>query len=112
MLQDKRYDDMIDMSLFDIFNSTEGITKNGHEKRRNSIKSAFPSNFPIYIIYFVKYLDPVETNSTLVIFAIIVALGLVTVVPVDIILTIQEAEAKGCRTSVAVNASKGRCIQP
>jgi hypothetical protein len=112
MLQDKRYDDMIDMLLFDIFNSTEGITKNGHEKRRNSIRSVYPSNFPIYIIYFVKYLEPVETNSTLVIFAIIVALGLVTVVAVDIILTTQEAEAKGCRTSVAVNASKGRCIQP
>jgi hypothetical protein len=53
-----------------------------------------------------------ETNSTLVLFAIIVALGLVTVVAVDIIFTIQEAEAKGCRTSQAVNASKGRCIQP
>jgi hypothetical protein len=26
-----RYDYMIDMSLFDIFNSTEGITKNGQE---------------------------------------------------------------------------------
>jgi hypothetical protein len=93
-MQDMRYNDMIDMSLFDLFNSTEGITKNGHEKRRNSIRSAFPSNFPIYMIYFVKYLDPVETNSTLVIFAIIAALGLVTVVPVDIILTIQEAEGQ------------------
>ena len=36
----------------------------------------------------------------------------VTVVAVDVILTTQEAEAKGCRTSQAVNASKGRCIQP
>jgi hypothetical protein len=53
-----------------------------------------------------------ETNSTLVIFAIIAALGLVTVVAVDIMFTMQEAEAKGCRTSQAVNASKGRCIQP
>jgi hypothetical protein len=53
-----------------------------------------------------------ETNSTLVIFAIIAALGLVTVIAVDIILTAQEVEAKGCRTSVAANASKGRCIQP
>ena len=52
-----------------------------------------------------------ETNSTLVIFAIIAALGLVTVVAVDIMLTTQEAEAKGCRTSVGANASKGRCIQ-
>jgi hypothetical protein len=52
-----------------------------------------------------------ETNSTLVIFAIIVALGLVTVVAVDIILTAQEAEAKGCTSSLAVNASKGRCFK-
>ena len=42
--------------------------------------------------------------------AIIEALGLVTVVAVDIILT-QEAEAKGCKISQAVNASKGRCFQ-
>ena len=35
-----------------------------------------------------------ETNSTLVIFAIIAALGLVTVVAVDIIFTAQEAEVK------------------
>ena len=112
-MQDIRYDYMIDMSLFDIFNSTEGITKNGHEKRRNSIRSAFPSNFPICIIYFVKYLDPVETKSTLVIFAITVALGLVTVVPVDIILTIQEAEAKGFTPGGSgFNASQGKCFKP
>jgi hypothetical protein len=52
-----------------------------------------------------------ETNSTLVLFAIIVALGLVTVVAVDIILTAQEAEAKGCNNSVAANASRGRCVK-
>ena len=54
-----------------------------------------------------------ETNSTLVIFAIIVALGLVTVVAVDIILTTQEAEAErmfGCGTGF--NASKGKCFKP
>ena len=34
-----------------------------------------------------------ETNSTLVIFSIIAALSLVTVVAVDIMLTIQEVEA-------------------
>jgi hypothetical protein len=51
------------------------------------------------------------TNSTLVIFALIAALGLVTVVAVDIILTAQEAEARGCNRSIAVNASKGRCIR-
>lgn len=52
-----------------------------------------------------------ETNSTLVIFAIIAALGLVTVVAVDIMLTTQEAEAKGCKSSLAVNASQGRCFK-
>ena len=51
-----------------------------------------------------------ETNSTLVIFAIIAALGLVTVVAVDIMFTIQEAEARGCRNGVAFNASQGRCL--
>ena len=78
----------------------------------NPTNGSFISNSPINIIYFVEYLEPMETNSTLVIFAIIAALGLVTVVAVDILLTMQEAEAKGCRTSQAVNASKGRCIQP
>ena len=112
MLQDKRYDDMIDMSLFDIFNSTEGITKNGHEKRRNSIRSVFPSNFPIYIIYFVKYLEPKETNSTLVNFAHS-GTWLVTVVAVDIMLTTQEAEAKGCTPGGSgFNASQGKCFKP
>ena len=79
----------------------------------NPIRSAFPSNFPIDIIYFVKYLEPMETNSTLVIFAIIAALGLVTVVAVDIILTTHEAEAKGCSGSgTGFNASKGKCLKP
>jgi hypothetical protein len=52
-----------------------------------------------------------ETNSTLVIFALIAALSLVTVVAVDLILTMQEADAQGCRNSIAVNASKGRCLK-
>ena len=53
-----------------------------------------------------------ETNSTLIIFAIIAALGLVTVVAVDIMLTTQEAEAKGCSgTSPAFNASQQRCFK-
>ena len=50
-------------------------------------------------------------TQTLVIFALIAAMGLVTVVAVDIMLTAQEAEAKGCKISQAVNASKGRCFQ-
>lgn len=50
-------------------------------------------------------------SQTLVIFALVAALGLVTVVAVNIMLTAQEAEAAGCKTSVAVNASKGRCFR-
>ena len=57
-----------------------------------------------------------ETNSPLVIFALIAALGLVSVVAVDVILTIQEVDAaprptKGCNRSIAFNASEGRCFQ-
>jgi hypothetical protein len=56
-----------------------------------------------------------NTESTMVLFAVVAALGLVTVVAVDIILTTQEADAakpptQGCRNSVAVNASQGRCF--
>jgi hypothetical protein len=79
----------------------------------NPIRSAFLSNFPINIIYFLKDLEPMETNSTLVIFALIAALGLVTVVAVDIMLTTQEAEAKGCSGGgTGFNASKGKCLKP
>jgi hypothetical protein len=53
-----------------------------------------------------------ETQTALVLFALIAALGLVGVVAVDIMLTAQEAEAKGCIRSTPANASKGRCIQP
>lgn len=53
-----------------------------------------------------------DTQTTMVIFAILVAFGLITVVAVDIVLNTQEAEAKGCKsTSPAVNASQGRCIK-
>ena len=52
------------------------------------------------------------STTTLAIFAVIAVMGLVGVVGVTILWTIEDAEAKGCRTSQAVNASKGRCIQP
>lgn len=43
---------------------------------------------------------------------IIVALALgVFVVVETVVLPILEAEAAGCRTSQAVNASKGKCIK-
>jgi hypothetical protein len=56
-----------------------------------------------------------NTQSTIVLFALVAALGLVTVVAVDVILTIQDAEAqkpRGCNRSVAANASQGRCVNP
>ena len=58
-----------------------------------------------------------KNDSTLVIFALVAALGLVAVVAVDIMLTVQEIHAdkppvKGCTRSVAANASQGRCVQP
>jgi hypothetical protein len=56
-----------------------------------------------------------DTQMTLVIFALIPALGLVTVVVVNVMLTAQEAEA-GCERGAAVNkslaASNGRCFNP
>ena len=51
-------------------------------------------------------------TQMLVIFALVAALGLVTGVAVNVMLTAQEAEAAGCRTSQAVNASQGRCFNP
>ena len=52
-----------------------------------------------------------NVETTVVLFALMAVLGLVTVVAVDIMLTSQEAEARGCSgTSPALNASKGRCF--
>jgi hypothetical protein len=49
----------------------------------------------------------------LTIFAIVAALGLVTVVAVETLSIAQEAEAtRGYRNSQAFNASKGRCFMP
>jgi hypothetical protein len=54
-----------------------------------------------------------NTQTTMVIFAILAAFGLITVVAVDIVLTGQEAEAKGCTPfGTGYNASQGRCIKP
>jgi hypothetical protein len=57
-----------------------------------------------------------ETQTAIVLFALVAALGLVTVVAIDVILTIQEIDAappptKGCRNSLAVNASQGKCFR-
>ncbi len=59
------------------------------------------------------------TTTTLAIFAVVTAMGLVGVVAIGIMSVPQDAEAKGCVNpnapgggSIAFNASKGRCVQP
>jgi Flp pilus assembly protein CpaB len=55
-------------------------------------------------------------DTTFVVIAIVAALGLLGVVIVDSILTAAQVASaappptKGCRTSIAVNASQGRCF--
>jgi hypothetical protein len=53
------------------------------------------------------------TITSITLIAIVAALALLGVVVVSVAVTIplqQQAEAAGCRTSLAVNASKGRCF--
>jgi multidrug efflux pump subunit AcrB len=55
------------------------------------------------------------TTTTLTIFAMVAAMGLVGVVAIQIILISEEAEAqkpRGCNRSVAANASQFRCVEP
>ena len=53
-----------------------------------------------------------NNNTTFVVIAIVSALASFGVVAVTVATTmqLQEAEAKGCRTTQAVNASQGRCF--
>jgi multidrug efflux pump subunit AcrB len=85
----------------------------------NPIDSQQRDTFPIVsemiFILSANIIGRMNSQQTLVIFALVTALGLVTVVAVDVILTIQEAEAqkpRGCNRSVAANASQGRCVEP
>lgn len=48
---------------------------------------------------------------SLAIFAMVLALGLIGAVVIEAAFILpQEADARGCKTSIAVNASKGRCF--
>jgi hypothetical protein len=50
-------------------------------------------------------------ESSLVIFAILAAVGLIGIAIVEAVFILpQEADARGCKTSIAFNASKGRCF--
>ena len=56
-----------------------------------------------------------KVEAVVVLFAVAAIFGLVGVIVVDIMLTVQEAEAqkpRGCNRSVAANASQGRCVNP
>lgn len=52
------------------------------------------------------------TDKTLAIIAIVAAVGLLGLVVAETISVQQQAEARGCKNSIAVNASKGRCFNP
>lgn len=51
------------------------------------------------------------SNNIFAMIAIVMAMGLVGVVTVDIMIDLQNAEAKGCSNSIAINASQGRCFK-
>ena len=51
------------------------------------------------------------STTSLALIAIISALGLVGVIAVDTISIVQDAEAAGCKNSIAFNASQGRCFK-
>ena len=53
-----------------------------------------------------------NTETMLTIFAIVAALGIVTVVAVEALSIAQEDEARGCNNGIAINASQGRCFHP
>ena len=51
------------------------------------------------------------SNTTLALIAMISVFGLVGVLAVDTIEIVQNAEARGCPNSVALQASQGRCFK-
>ena len=54
-----------------------------------------------------------NVETVVLLFAIAAIFGLVGLVAVDIMLTTQEAEAKGCSGGgTGFNASKGKCFKP
>ena len=56
-----------------------------------------------------RLMNQQTTQTTMVIFAILAAFGLVAIIAVDIALTTQEAEAKCQVFGTGYNASKGKC---
>jgi hypothetical protein len=77
-----------------------------------SISVSFSKNSKEIFIFRPNNFTVMNTPNTLVIFALVAALGFVAIEGVDLILTM--ADAAGCENgqaaSTAVNASKGRCF--
>jgi hypothetical protein len=90
---------------------TRRMTNKGYRKYKNTKICPLFRIFPVTFNTALNTSVLMETHTAIVLFALVAAFGLVTVVAVDIILAAQEAEAVGCRTSTAVNASKGRCLK-
>jgi hypothetical protein len=57
--------------------------------------------------------DSQKTTVPYAVIAIVAALALLGVVAITVVtIPQQQAEAVGCKNSIAFNASKGRCFQP
>jgi hypothetical protein len=52
-----------------------------------------------------------NSDTQLMVFALMAMIGLVAVFAVEMVPLVEQADAKGCNNSIAVNASKGRCFQ-
>jgi hypothetical protein len=68
---------------------------------------------PVIIDYAMDNESQKATTVPYVVIAIVAALAMFGVVVLTVTVTIplqQQADAAGCRTSIAVNASKGRCF--
>jgi hypothetical protein len=86
----------------------EGITKKGYNDYKNAIVRLLFRIFSDHFIYFTKYFRVMETQTAIVLFALVAALGLVTVIAVDIILTAQESEAAKSPTGQCASTFKSR----
>jgi hypothetical protein len=65
------------------------------------------------VLVIILVLMLMQKEIALAIIAVVAALGLLGVVVVESISIPQhQAEARGCKNSIAFNASKGRCFHP
>jgi hypothetical protein len=53
-----------------------------------------------------------SSTTAIAVIAIVAALALLAVVVLTVVTISQEAEARGCKSSIPFNASKGRCFHP